>query len=97
MAKKSANARKKKSAYFNRELSWLSFNRRVLEQAYDEHFPILERMRFLSFVSSNLDEFFEIRVAGLIQQVESNVVEQGRTAWARRNSCGASTASCVRW
>ncbi len=77
MAKKSANARKKKSAYFNRELSWLSFNRRVLEQAYDEHFPILERMRFLSFVSSNLDEFFEIRVAGLIQQVESNVVEQG--------------------
>jgi len=66
-----------KSAYFNRELSWLAFNRRVLEQAYDERFPILERMRFLSFVASNLDEFYEIRVAGLIQQTEGGVVEAG--------------------
>jgi polyphosphate kinase len=65
------------SAYFNRELSWLAFNRRVLEQAYDARYPILERMRFLSFVSSNLDEFYEIRVAGLIQQTESDVVEAG--------------------
>ncbi|MBN1403482.1 MAG: polyphosphate kinase 1 [Opitutales bacterium] len=71
------NPTKNKSAYFNRELSWLAFNRRVLEQAYDERFPILDRMRFLSFVASNLDEFYEIRVAGLIQQVESNVVETG--------------------
>ncbi len=77
MPKTPSNNRQKKSAYFNRELSWLAFNRRVLEQAYDERFPILERMRFLSFVASNLDEFFEIRVAGLIQQVESNVVEKG--------------------
>ncbi len=68
---------KSKSAYFNRELSWLAFNRRVLEQAYDERFPILDRMRFLSFVASNLDEFYEIRVAGLIQQMESNVLETG--------------------
>jgi polyphosphate kinase len=72
-------AKKKPAAtpYFNRELSWLAFNRRVLEQAQDERYPILERMRFLSFVASNLDEFFEIRVAGLIQQVESGVVETG--------------------
>ena len=63
--------------YFNRELSWLAFNRRVLEQAESEDYPILERMKFLAFVSSNLDEFFEIRVAGLMQQVKSGVIERG--------------------
>ena len=57
--------------YFNRELSWLAFNRRVLEQAYSEKYPLLERIRFLSFVSSNLDQFYEIRVAGLMQRVDS--------------------------
>jgi polyphosphate kinase len=66
-----------KAAYFNRELSWLAFNRRVLEQAESKDNPLLERLRFLSFVSSNLDEFFEIRVAGLIQQVESNITKAG--------------------
>jgi len=66
-----------KAAYFNRELSWLAFNRRVLEQAMDARYPLLERLRFLSFVSSNLDEFYEIRVSGLIQQVESNITRPG--------------------
>ncbi len=64
-----------KTAYFNRELSWLAFNRRVLDQAFSEKHPLLERIKFLAIVSSNLDEFFEIRVAGLIQQVESGITE----------------------
>ena len=66
-----------KHAYFNRELSWLSFNRRVLDQAAAEANPVIERLKFLSISSSNLDEFFEIRVAGLIQQVESGAVQVG--------------------
>ena len=59
--------------YFNKELSWLDFNWRVLFLAMDERLPILERVRFLSIASSNLDEFFRKRVGGLKRQIEANV------------------------
>lgn len=61
--------------YFNRELSWLAFNKRVLEQATNPTYPLLERLKYLSFFSSNLDEFFEIRVAGIMQQADSGLSE----------------------
>ncbi len=63
--------------YINRELSLLEFNRRVLEQATDEDTPLLERLKFLCIASSNMDEFFEIRAAGLKQQVAYGSVQRG--------------------
>jgi polyphosphate kinase len=68
--------------YFNRELSWLEFNNRVLHEALDPRTPLLERLKFIAIFSSNLDEFFMIRVSALMEQVEANVSQltpDGRT------------------
>ena len=74
--------------FFNREISWLEFNQRVLDEALDPAVPLLERVKFLGITHSNLDEFFEVRVAGLKQQIES--------AGVHRTPDGLTASECLR-
>jgi polyphosphate kinase len=67
--------------YFNRDLSWIEFNRRVLEEAQDPTTPLLERFKFLSIVSSNLDEFASVRVAGIIDQIKLGYTKKDFTGY----------------
>src|SRR5688572_1027108 len=64
--------------YFNRELSWMDFNDRVLQLAEDESVPLLERMKFCAIWNSNLDEFFMVRVAGLHDQIDAGIEKAGQ-------------------
>src|SRR6266436_7767102 len=80
------------SLYNNRELSLLEFNERILEEAQDSCIPIRERLRFLCIVASNLDEFFEVRVAGLKQQRQSNVSAPGPDAMSPSEQLAAISA-----
>ena len=67
--------------YLNRELSWLDFNARVLDEAFEKENPLMERLRFLAISESNLDEFFMVRVAGVKVQVQSNYTAENRSGY----------------
>ncbi|MGZ6124058.1 MAG: polyphosphate kinase 1 [Myxococcales bacterium] len=80
--------------FINRELSWLAFNERVLEEGLDPSVPALERLKFLAIASSNLDEFFMIRVAGLKQQLVGHVEESGPDAMSPGDQLAAIATRC---
>ena len=83
--------------FLNRELSWLAFNRRVLEEAQDESQPLLERLRFLGITASNLDEFFEVRVAGIKQQIEHESDDTGPDGLSPRQTFAAIRQEVLRF
>lgn len=84
------------SLFVNRELSWLSFNRRVLDQCFDTTWPLLERVKFLAIHGSNLDEFFMVRVPGLHDQVESGVTDTAPDGMTAREQLDAIRVEVMR-
>ncbi len=98
MVRSQSHSRFPADQYLNRELGLLAFNRRVLGQADDERIPLLERLRFLCIVSSNMDEFFEIRMAGLKEQIKANstaLTIDGKNAHEAFNLVSAEAHSIV--
>ncbi|MGC2300962.1 MAG: RNA degradosome polyphosphate kinase, partial [Acidobacteriaceae bacterium] len=77
------------SLFLSRDESWLKFNRRVLEEAEDAANPLLERVKFLAITASNLDEFFEIRIAGVLQRIEDGYNEATPDGATLRESLAA--------
>ena len=95
MVRKTLNSR---ALFLNREESWLKFNWRVLEEAEDSGNPLLERVKFLAITASNLDEFFEVRVGGLLQQLEdgqNSVTSDGLTMAEERELINRATHKFV--
>ncbi len=95
-AKSESAAKKKASAasapvethFFDRDDSWMRFNQRVLEEAQDPENPLLERVKFLAITASNLDEFFEIRVAGSLQRIEDGYSQTSLPDEGKPDSAG---------
>ncbi|MGL4546679.1 MAG: RNA degradosome polyphosphate kinase, partial [Eubacterium aggregans] len=67
----------RENLYINRERSWLDFNYRVLEEAYDKTSPVMDRFKFLAITASNLDEFFMVRIAGIMDQIGVGYTKKG--------------------
>ena len=87
----------KESYYTNRELSWLDFNYRVLDEARDKDNPLLERVRFLGITQSNLDEFFTVRVASLRKLMSVNYTKPDPRDWPLLIKSVQSVIKPMRW
>ena len=78
--------------FFDRELSWLKFNKRVLELAQDEDLPVIERASFAAIFANNLDEFFMVRVAGLKRRIDTGIAVTAASGLSRGSSCALSAS-----